>query len=130
MEIEDVDSDEVREDDTFQVSDSDDEFEFDKPKPVARKKAAAKTVIDSSDDSPPKRSKKAQPLASVSSDDLFDSLIGKATPKKDDSYPQRDEESPQKAAAADPFTIGISSFIMFFPRISHFDILTNFQVWV
>merc|ERR550517_198378 len=101
LEIEDVDSDDVREDDTFQVSDSDDEFEFDKPKPVARKKAAAKTVIDSSDDSPPKRSKKAQPLASVSSDDLFDSLIGKATPKKDDSYPQRNEESPQKAAAAD-----------------------------
>ena len=114
LENEDVDSDELREDDTFQVSDSDEEFEFDKPKTAARKKPAAvatakASAMDSDDESPAKKPKKVQPVASVSSDDLFDSLIGKTTPKKD-------EEPPKKVAAKDVFALGIYRDLQFNKR--------------
>lgn len=106
MDTEDVDSDELREDDTFQVSDSDEEFEFDKPKTAPRKKPMTKAVIDSDDESPPKKPKKTQPPPSVSSDDLFDSLIGKTTPKKDEEPPKKDQEPPKKPPVKDVFALG------------------------
>merc|ERR1712071_527794 len=49
-----------------------------------------------------KKAKKPEPLASVSSDDLFDSLIGKSTPKKEEP---KVEPLKVKASAHDVFTL-------------------------
>lgn len=108
LDVEDVDSDELREDDTFQVSDSDEEFEFDKPKPAPRKKPATKAFSGSDDESPPKKPKKIQPQASISSDDLFDSLIGKTTPKKDEEPLNKSEELSKRVPVKDVFALGNS----------------------
>merc|ERR1712071_472002 len=98
--VDDVDSDEMREDD-IHVSDSDEEFEFDRPK-ATKKKAAARVFGSDDEVAPIKKAKKPEPLASVSSDDLFDSLIGKSTPKKEEP---KVEPLKVKASAHDVFTL-------------------------
>ena len=92
----------MREDD-IHVSDSDEEFEFDRPK-ATKKKAAARVFGSDDEVAPIKKAKKPEPLASVSSDDLFDSLIGKSTPKKEEP---KVEPLKVKASAHDVFTLGI-----------------------
>lgn len=75
------------------VSDSDEDFDFAKPKQAAKKKAA-RTVLSSDDDSFGGAAKKAKTTESpnVSSDDLFESLK-RSTPLKSDS-PSKPMSSP------------------------------------
>ena len=71
--------------DDFVVSDSDDDFDMGKSKAAAKKKAT-KPAFGSDDDLPNAAAKKAKkaPVNNISSDDLFDSLMGSPPMKKDD----------------------------------------------
>ena len=88
-------------DNEYIISDSDEDFDFGKSK--ATKKKPSKNVFDSDEETAAKKSKKSAPVLSVSSDDLFDSLIGKSTPKKEEPIiPPPVAPAP----AADVFALG------------------------
>lgn len=85
----------------FQISDSDDEFDFPEPKKAApKKKVAARAAPESDEDDDnhvaAKKPKKAAAPMNVSSDDLFDSLIGKSPVKKDEPKAAPAAKAPSK----------------------------------
>lgn len=75
--------------DDFIVSDSDEDFDMGKSK-AATKKKATKPAFGSNDDLPNAAAKKAKklPTNNMSSDDLFDSLIGSPPKKKENDQPK------------------------------------------
>lgn len=76
------------------ISDSDDDFDFAKPKSAA-KKNTKRPALSSDDDSKSANKKvKKTATANVSSDSLFDDLIGKS-PQKTPDQPAKPVSSPE-----------------------------------
>lgn len=97
--------------DDFVVSDSDEEFAFQKPKAPAAKKKATKPVFGSSDDDGPKKPKMNPAPLNVSSDDMFEALM-RSTPKKDE--PEKNDDDATSSPSV--INLGKPSFQLTVPE--------------
>ncbi len=102
--------------DELVISDSDEDFDFVKPKTAAKKKTARPAVFSSDDDSSAaKKQKKTAPL-NVSSDELFDSLVR--------SSPQKAAPEPKPQSSPDDDIVMLGKFEMELkPSVETYDLL-------